>query len=138
MYSLLKSTFCLHRRDGLSHDEFVAYWRDVHAPLVLEVADVLGIVGYRQVHTVAARANRGLQASRGGPEPYDGVAEAWFVDLSSALAAFASPEGTVAWQRLADDERRFIDLDRSPIFFGDEVVVIDGGQVRGRARTGPG
>jgi uncharacterized protein (TIGR02118 family) len=122
---MLKSTFCLYRHPDMSHDQFTAYWREVHAPLVLEVAEVLGITGYRQIHTTHDKANHGLQASRGGPDPYDGIAEAWFADLASALAAFASPQGRIAWERLAEDERRFIDLARSPIFFGEEITIIE-------------
>jgi uncharacterized protein (TIGR02118 family) len=122
---MLKSTFCLRRRSGMTHAEFATYWKDVHAPLVREVADVLGLIAYRQVHTVNDKANRGLRAARGGPEPFDGVAEAWFMDLESANAAFSSPEGRVAWERLAEDERRFIDLEHSPIFFGEEHVIME-------------
>ena len=122
---MLKSTFCLRRHTDMSHEQFVTYWREVHAPLVLEVAGVLGIIGYRQVHTVHDQANRGLGEARGAPAPYDGVAEAWFADLESALAAFASSDGRAAWKRLAEDERRFIDLEQSPIFFGEEHTIIE-------------
>lgn len=122
---MLKSTFCLRRRPGMSRAEFTTYWHEVHAPLVREVADVLGLMAYRQVHTGYDQANQGLRAARGAPEPFDGVAEAWFKDLDSANAAFTSPEGRLAWQRLAEDERRFIDLERSPIFFGDEHIIME-------------
>jgi uncharacterized protein (TIGR02118 family) len=124
---MLRASFCLR---GTSREQFATYWRETHAPLVVEAAPALGMVAYFQVHTVHERANQGLRGERGGPEPYDGIAEAWFEDLSSALEAFLSPRGREAWQRLADDERRFIDLSHSPIFFGQAVAVIE--------PTGPG
>ena len=122
---MLRASFCLRRLETMDHEAFATYWREHHAPLVVEVASTLGMVAYFQIHTVHDRANQGLRAGRGGPEPYDGIAEAWFEDLDAALGAFSSPEGREAWQRLADDERRFIDLPHSPIFFGQATTVID-------------
>jgi hypothetical protein len=62
--------------------------------------------------------------SRGGVEGYDGVAELWF-DSADAIAASAStPEGMAAGAALLEDERRFIDLDHSPLFLGEEIEVV--------------
>jgi len=64
--------------------------------------------------------NAGLQASRGGPEPYDGIAELWFDSADSLQAKLATEEGRRAAIELLEDERRFIDLEQSPLWFGDE------------------
>ena len=39
---MIKLTFCLRRLPHLSREEFQAYWRETHAPLVAERAEVLG------------------------------------------------------------------------------------------------
>ena len=68
---MMKLTYCLRRKAGLSWDEFSAYWRDVHAPLVRERAELLGIRRYVQVRTMQSREMHArLQARNGGaPEP---------------------------------------------------------------------
>jgi hypothetical protein len=60
----------------------------------------------------------------GGPEEYDGVAELWFDSLEALAAAGATPEGRAAGRRLLEDERRFIDLARSPVWVAEEHPVV--------------
>lgn len=123
---MIKLTFCLHRLPSLSRDEFQRYWREQHAPLVARHAAVLRIRRYVQLHSLpdGDPANAGLQASRGGPVDYDGVAELWWDSLDDLAAATASADGRAASLALLEDERRFIDLARSPLWLGREHVVI--------------
>ena len=123
---MIKLTFCLHRLPSLSRDEFQRYWREQHAPLVASHAATLRIRRYVQTHSLADGdpVNAGLRASRGGPEDYDGVAELWWDSLDDLAAATASDEGRAASLALLEDERRFIDLARSPLWLGREHVVI--------------
>ena len=123
---MIKLTFCLHRLPSLSRDEFQRYWREQHAPLVARHAATLRIRRYVQMHSLADGdpVNAGLRALRGGPEDYDGVAELWWDSLDDLAAATASDEGRAASLALLEDERRFIDLARSPLWLGREHVVI--------------
>ena len=122
---MLKLVFCLCRLPELSRADFQRYWRERHAPLVASHATTLGIRRYVQVHTTLAdEPNDGLRASRGGPEAYDGVAELWWDSAEALAAATASDAGRRAGLALLEDERRFIDLARSPLFVGEEHVVI--------------
>ena len=122
---MIRVSFCLTRRADMSREEFQAYWRGTHVPLVAEHGAALGIKRYVQVHTLPAEANAGVRASRGGPEEFDGIAEAWYDSYEAAKAAFGSEAGRAAWKVLREDERAFIDLERSPIFFGEEYLVFD-------------
>ena len=45
--AIIKLTYCLRRKPGMTWDEFSDYWRNVHAPLVAERAAVLGIKRYQ-------------------------------------------------------------------------------------------
>jgi hypothetical protein len=56
--------------------------------------------------------------------PYDGVAELWLDSLDDLAAATATPAGAAAGAALWEDERRFIDHARSPIFLVEEHPVI--------------
>ena len=55
---------------------------------------------------------------------YGGVAELWWDGIDDLVPAAASEEGQTAQQALLEDERRFIDVANSPIWLGEEIVVI--------------
>jgi hypothetical protein len=54
---------------------------------------------------------------------YDGVAELWWDSLDD-LRGDQTPKRVAAGQALLEDERKFIDLKRSPLFFGVEKVIV--------------
>jgi hypothetical protein len=68
--------------------------------------------------------NDALRASRGGPEAYDGVAELWWDDAEALAAATTTPDGRAAGLALLEDEQRFIDLARSPLFIATERPIV--------------
>ncbi|HUP87593.1 MAG TPA: EthD domain-containing protein [Acidimicrobiales bacterium] len=108
----------------MSREEFQRYWFDVHGPLVRSYAEVLGIRRYVQVHTLADDVSAALRASRGAPEPFDGVAELWYDSLEALGAAVASEAGRAASRALLEDERRFIDHAASPLWFAEERPIV--------------
>ena len=123
---MIKIVFCLRRRADLSRDEFQAYWLTQHAPLVQSHAAALGIRRYVQVHSVDDAISIAVAGPRQSPEPFDGVAELWLDSLEALAAAGSSEAGRAASKELLEDERRFIDLERSPLFLADEHVIIEG------------
>jgi uncharacterized protein (TIGR02118 family) len=121
---VIKLVFCLRKREDLSFEEFQRIWREEHAPLVARHAEALRIKRYVQTHTVDTPFNAALKNSRGGPDGYDGVAELWWDSLEDAAGAAATPEGAQAAAKLLEDERRFIDLTRSPLFVANEHEIV--------------
>jgi uncharacterized protein (TIGR02118 family) len=121
---VIKLVFCLRRLPSLTREEFQRYWLDRHGPLVRAHAATLGIRRYVQTHTLDVPVNDALRASRGGPEGYDGVAELWWDGAEALAAATTTPEGRAAAEALLEDERRFIDLARSPLFVAVERSII--------------
>jgi uncharacterized protein (TIGR02118 family) len=110
----------------MTREEFQSYWREQHAPLVRRHADALHIRRYVQVHARNTQLDEALAAPRGSePRFYDGVAELWWDSLDELVEAFSSDAGQAAGQELLEDEQRFIDLTRSPLWLGEENVVID-------------
>jgi len=120
---VIKLTFCLRRLPPLSREEFQRYWREQHAPLVAKHAKTLGILRYVQVHAGHDVLNAGIRASRNAPEPYDGVAELWF-ESEAALAANTGEAAARAGAELLEDEKKFIDLANSPLWFNDEHAIV--------------
>jgi uncharacterized protein (TIGR02118 family) len=121
---MMKLVFCLRRLPHLSRAEFQRYWHETHGPLVRSHAAALGIRRYVQTHTLDSPLNDALQASRGGPEAYDGVAELWWDSADALAAVLATPEGRAAGQVLLEDERKFIDLPRSTLFVAVERPIV--------------
>jgi uncharacterized protein (TIGR02118 family) len=121
---MTKLVFCLRRLSHLSREEFQRYWFDRHAPLVRSHAAALRMRRYVQTHTQSHPLNDALQASRGGPDAFDGVAELWWDSPDDLAAATATPEGRAAGAALLEDERKFIDLERSPLFVATERPIV--------------
>jgi uncharacterized protein (TIGR02118 family) len=117
---VVKLIFCLRRRPELSREEFQRYWRENHAGLVREHAETLRMRRYVQAHTISSATGDALRASRGAPDPFDGVAELWWDEVADIDEAAATRDGRTAARALLEDERRFIDLDRSPVWLAHE------------------
>ena len=123
---MIKLVFTLRRSESMTREEFQRYWREQHAPLVKRHAGALRIRRYVQVHARDTGLDEAVSVARGSdPRFYDGVAELWWDSLEDLIAAFSSDEGQAAARELLEDEQRFIDLPRSPLWFGEENVVID-------------
>ena len=122
---MVKLIFTLRRKQGMSRDEFQRYWREEHAPLVLRHAETLRISRYVQTHSRDTDMDEALSAVRGTPlRTYDGVAELWWESLDELLAASSSEDGQRASMELLEDEQRFIEMKSSPLWLGEEHVVI--------------
>ncbi len=120
---MIKLTFCLHRLPNLTREAFQTYWFEQHALLVAKHQSVLRIRRYVQMHSATTELNDVIRAGRNAPQMYDGVAELWWNSIDDLTAATASPEGQAAGLALLEDERKFIDLARSPLFFGEEKTI---------------
>lgn len=99
-HSLVKSMYLTRRHPDLSVSEFQDHWLNRHAPLVL---DTPGLLGYTQAHVLPASYETEIPL-------FDGVAELWWPDLDTFLAAWNSPEHQ---QAQLEDLQTFIDMDRT-------------------------
>jgi len=118
---MIKLTFALVRLPRLSREEFQRYWLETHAPLVASVRETLRIRRYVQLHSLPAELSEPLRGARGGPEGFDGVAQLWWDSFDDM--AIRDPAAAEAGRLLLEDERRFIDLARSPLWWGEEKVI---------------
>ena len=123
---MIKLVYCLRRLPNLSHEEFQRYWLETHGALVRERAQALRIRRYIQVHTLEGSINDALRESRDALEAYDGVAELWWESVEDFATATASPEGRKAGEELLEDERRFIDMERSALWVAQEHAIVEG------------
>jgi len=114
----------LRRREGLSREEFVRHWREVHGPLIAGNPDLSRhIVRYEQ-HV------RHRPDALSGTDDVDGVAVQWFESIDDFAGFIAEPDYA---ELVAPDERRFIDMDRIEFLITDEPHVVIDGAVGDRA-----
>lgn len=122
---MIRLTFVLRRKPGMTFSDFQTYWKNQHAPLVASHAHRLNILKYVQVHTLTDPDEEQPQGPRGKMiKPYDGVAELWFENLES-IKNNSNPEATAAANSLLEDEKKFIDLPHSPGWLNYECPQIN-------------
>jgi hypothetical protein len=124
---MLKLTFCLRRKPEMTREEFQFYWFNNHAPMVKKYAEATGTRQYVQMHTrdneLTATIRRGKRGKTGElPEGYDGVAQIYWDSVDDFRIAAQRPDNLDAAKILLEDERKFIDLANSPLWFGEEKV----------------
>ena len=119
---MIKITYCLTHLPHLTRAEFQKYWFATHAPLVTSVRDALRIRRYVQLHSLPAEVSETIRVTRAGPEGYDGVAQLWW-DSFEDMARRDDPKAAEAGRLLLEDERKFIDLPNSPLWWGEEKVI---------------
>jgi uncharacterized protein (TIGR02118 family) len=124
---VIKVVMAIRRRDDVSPEEFHRYWREEHGPLARGLLEPLNVRRYVQTHTVDTDLNAQLAAARGTVAAFDGVAELWWDSLDDLVAVFGSEEGQRANAVLAEDEARFIDLERSSLFLTEEQEIFGSG-----------
>lgn len=120
---MIKLTFCLRRLPHLTRAEFQDHWRGAHHEIMVRQKQALGYRRYVQCHTIEGGLADTVVNSRGGPEPYDGTAEVWFDDMDSLERCLSSEAGRQAGRELVEDEKRFIDLENSPVWLSEERVI---------------
>jgi uncharacterized protein (TIGR02118 family) len=109
---MIKSVSLLSRKEGLSHEDFVRHWAEIHAPLAYACP---GISRYTQTVVKSWSIRKDVP---GMDVTIDGIAELWFEDQSARDLFNASP----ATRRLSDDGALFIG--REIDFVTEEKVII--------------
>jgi len=124
---MLKMTMLARRLPSLDHDAFDRYWREVHGPLVTSLAVPLRIRRYVQTTVDAGDPVQDLLRQARGTLAidFDGLGELWWKDIDDYRAVRSTPEGLAAVAEIAADERRFVDLSRSCLWFGIERPMIE-------------
>ncbi len=109
---MIKVLSLLTRKPGLSHEDFVKHWRDVHGPLAHGIP---GLRRYVQAHITGMRTRADIAES---DVDIDGIAELWYDDEAAMAESAATPQA----KRLYADGALFIG--RIKTFVIDEQEII--------------
>jgi uncharacterized protein (TIGR02118 family) len=121
---MIKMSFAVYRRPELTREAFLAYWRDVHGPLIARHAELLRIRRYVQLHGIEGPLVEQMVRTRGCAPAHDGVAQVWWDSEQDRMEALQTPEAQAAIAEIKADEDRFVDMSRSSPVFGVEHVVV--------------
>lgn len=106
----------LVRKPGMTHEEFLDYWRNTHGPLIRDSPDLTK-------HLLAYEQHARIPGLRGGTPDFDGVA----VQRYPSYAAFAAMLAEPSAQLMMADEANFLDREQLQVVFSEDAVVVVGG-----------
>lgn len=113
---MVKFSILLARHTDMSHEDFVYYHKNRHAPLFTSLPEVQQYVRkYVQCHTLPISLP-GLPLLA-----FDGVTELWFDDVESIGKVFTSEP---YMQLIRPDEEKFLDLQKCGFLITQENVVM--------------
>jgi uncharacterized protein (TIGR02118 family) len=105
---MVKLICFLKRRPGMTHEEFDAYWRERHGPLVASTKSARHVLRYEQ-HP---------PAEPGGP--WDGVTEQWFESVDAFYASLKEDD----YHLIDADLPNFLDVSALQFLLTDEPRVV--------------
>jgi uncharacterized protein (TIGR02118 family) len=108
---MIKLVYCITKKAGLTDEEFLSYWKNIHGPIGARIPLLRRLV---QSHRMTVPGDKYRS-------DYDGVAELWFGDVEALLAARQSPE----WKTSSEDEANFIDTNKVAFFVSEEHIILD-------------
>jgi uncharacterized protein (TIGR02118 family) len=114
---VIKLICMLKRKEGMSPEEFHAYWRDRHGPLVMSTKSGAWVRRYEQNHRPLADY-RDDDDRRG----WDGVTIQWFDSFTDFYDSLQEDD----FKLIDEDTRKFLDIDAM------EMVMTDEGEDVGR------
>lgn len=123
---MIKLICLVKRLPELSYEEFLSYWENNHAELIKKHAKVLGIEKYTQssaLRTHAVQSKISLLRNMTNFD-FDGIAELWYSDIETHLSCRNSAAGAAALKEIIADEKCFVDLSKSQMWYSNELVVI--------------
>jgi uncharacterized protein (TIGR02118 family) len=106
---MIKVIAFIKRKPGISHEEFVQHYEEVHAPLAM-----------KHLTTISRYVRNYIVAMPGTDEiDYDCITEFWYEDIEAAQASqdFVNSE---AGQVIHDDEETFMDRGKMVALLVDE------------------
>jgi uncharacterized protein (TIGR02118 family) len=123
---MLKLVYVIRKRADISEKDFHEYWLKQHGPLVRSFAKSMRAKKYVQSHTVHEDAGKQIRGTRPGmKETYDGITEVWWDSVEDFSSGGTVEESAKAGRALLEDESKFIDFERSSIFFTEEHEIFD-------------
>ncbi len=113
---MLKLYILSRRKNGMTHEQYVTHWRDVHGPMFASQPDTKKYVRRYIQSRITPDIPKALPITE-----VDGIVQLWFDDIAGMNAFFDSPSYKNVIQ---PDELRFTEPSRCEFFLANEVPII--------------
>jgi len=110
---MINVVYCMRRRSDLTLQQFLAHWRDVHAPIVMRNLGVLRLAGYQRVEPHAHAMSAPIERRNISQPPYDGIAILTWNSDEDLQQSLTDPLALDVQRELARDEKLFVDATNS-------------------------
>ncbi|KAH8806028.1 EthD domain-containing protein, partial [Xylogone sp. PMI_703] len=119
---IIKATFMVTKKKGLSDEQFLKHYTEVHMPMVAEILKRHGGLHYAVHFTLGAGREIVQEKLKGAMSPIDcdAVVSVEMPDMESLWTMFADPDLVT---KLKPDEEKFIEEDRRMVI-GEEYVAL--------------
>jgi uncharacterized protein (TIGR02118 family) len=114
---MLKVYILVRRRSDMTHEQYVEYWRDKHAPLFSSQPDTKRYVRRYIQSRITEDKPGGMVLG-----DVDGIVQLWFDDIDGFNAFANSPSYLNV---IKPDEERFTDQKRCEYFFATEHSIME-------------
>jgi uncharacterized protein (TIGR02118 family) len=111
---MIKTIITIERREGMSHEEFVHYQREIHRPLLMSIPE-----SHRYIRRFVV--SYPIPAPKYSGPDYDSVVEAWFDSIEDMNALYFSENFL---SKVDPDHANFMDLSAYGRIVAEEDVVI--------------
>lgn len=119
---MIEVVYCMRRKDGITHAQFLAHWEGVHVPIVMRNLGALCLARYERIvplqHAYSSRVERLHHMAA----PFDGVARLCWADDALMRQAFESEAALAVQRELAADEANFVDSAASSRWVAQSLV----------------
>lgn len=112
---MIKRFVILRRKPGITRQQFLDYWENIHGKLI---AKIPGLIKYIQYHVSS-------EISDDADMPIDGIAELWFQNEEEQKKAYASKE----YSNVVSDEPNLFEMNSHfihPVMTNKEVIIKNG------------
>ncbi len=109
---MIKLICMLKRKEGMSPEDFHAYWRDQHGPLVMSTRSGSWVRRYEQNHRPLSDY-RADDDRRG----WDGVTIQWYDSIEGFYASVREDD----FPLIDEDQRKFLDVSALQFILTDEA-----------------
>lgn len=113
--TMIKMIITIKRREGMSHEEFVHYQREIHRPLLMSIPEA------RQ-HIRRFVVSYPIHAPDYSGPDYDSVVEGWFDSMEDMNALYFSENFLT---KVDPDHKNFMDLSAYGRIVSEEEVVME-------------
>ncbi|KAL6856631.1 EthD domain-containing protein [Trichoderma novae-zelandiae] len=124
---VVKATFLVSKKEGISDEDFRQHYTEIHAPMALEVCKRHGVLDY-SIHFNTEAEKEVARAAFGENAAFidcDAITTFVFPDMKSLIGSFADPDYEA---KLAPDEGTFCNRLKSRFAVSDEFSVLANGQ----------